>query len=86
MGGQICKEKIILNGGTIESEVSQLCYRIQEPDTQELSEKAGYEMVELFNKAEDLILRAKRIWLESQGFEGPWPHALTFRQIDNDEP
>jgi len=76
MGGLACKEKIILNGGTIENEVKLLCYRIQEPGLQ-LSDDAGYKMVELFNQAEDLIFQAKRVWLESQTFDGPWPHSLT---------
>lgn len=76
MGGIACKEKIILNGGTIESEVNQLCYRIQEPEAIELSEDSGYKMVELLNTAEDCVFQAKRIWLESQGFAGPWPHSL----------
>lgn len=77
MGGLPCKEKIILNGGTIESEVHLLCYRIQDPATIELPEDIGYKIVEEFNAAEDCIFRAKRLWLESQGFNGPWPNALS---------
>ncbi len=76
MGGLACKEKIILNGGTIEFETSQLCRRVDSPDTQELSEDDGYKMVELLNTAEDCVFKAKYIWLESQGFEGPWPNSL----------
>ncbi len=77
MGGQACKEKIILNGGTIEFETSQLVRRVDHPDTKALSDDDGYKMVELLNTAEDCIFKAKYIWLESQGFAGPWPHSLS---------
>lgn len=76
MGGQACKVKIILNGGTIESEVHALCYQIQESD---ISDEVGYEIVEYLNHAENLIFGAKHIFLKSQGFNGPWPHSLSFK-------
>jgi len=74
MGGQQCKLKIILNGDTIQSETKALCYQLQELP---LDDATGYKIVELFNKAEDAVMKAKRVWLESQGFNGPWPHSLT---------
>lgn len=73
MGGQSCKLKIILNGDTIQSELRSLCYEVKE---HEIDDTAGYKMVDLLNKAEDLVFQAKRIWLESQGFTGPFPHSL----------
>jgi hypothetical protein len=76
MGGLACKEKIILNGGTIRSELEYLCGRISLP-TITIPDDAGYKMVEMLNAAEDLIFKAKRVYLESQGFTGPWPHALS---------
>lgn len=79
MGGLPCKEKILLNGGDIRNTVEMLCYRIQEPGI-ELSEDVGYKIVELFNTAEDAVFRAKRIYLESQGFTGPWPHAMNYKE------
>ena len=78
MGGLPCKEKIILNGGCIASTLEYLCDRVVAPGTVELSEDAGYKMVELLNTAEDAVFQAQRVWLESQGFEGPWPHSLNF--------
>lgn len=73
MGGQACKLKTILNGETIQSELKSLCYQVSELP---LTDDAGYKMVELLNKAEDCVFKAKRVWLESQGFQGPWPHSL----------
>lgn len=75
MGGLACKTKIILNGGTIQSELAQLCYEVKE--AKDLPDKEGYEMVGYLNEAEDLVFKAKRVYLESQGFHGPWPHALS---------
>lgn len=73
MGGAQCRLKVILNGDTIQSELKSLCYQVQEVP---LPDDAGYKMVELLNKAEDLVFKAKRVWLESQGFNGPWPKSL----------
>lgn len=75
MGGQPCRLKAILNGETIESEARMLCYQIRQPEI-EIPDDAGYKIVEELNTAEDAMFRAKRIFLESQGFDGPWPHAL----------
>lgn len=74
MGGNPCRTKAILNGGTIENEVKMLCYEIQKV---ELSDDVGYAIVKLFNQAEDAVFKAKRVFLESQmGFDGPWPNSL----------
>lgn len=75
MGGNPCRFKIIMNGGTIQSELYQLCYQIQEEGV-EIPDDAGYKMVEYLNHAEDLVFKAKRLFLESQGFNGPWPNSL----------
>jgi len=74
MGGLPCKEKIILNGRTIQSELNALCYQIEEAE--DIDESSGYKMVEYLNHAEDVVFKAKRVWLESRGFKGPWPHSL----------
>jgi hypothetical protein len=79
VGGLPCKEKIILNGGDIVGVLEYLCQRVQAPGTVELSEDAGYKIVELLNTAEDAVFRAQRVWLESQGFTGPWPHAMNYK-------
>jgi hypothetical protein len=68
--------KIILNGKTIQSELVALCYQVDETEASELPYDEGIKMVELLNKAEDLVFKAKRIFLESQGFNGPWPKSL----------
>jgi hypothetical protein len=86
MGGLPCKEKILLNGGTIASEAGMLLSRVAAPGTVELTEEDGYEIIKHLNTAEDAMFRAKRAWLKSQNYDGPLPHALTFRKIDNDEP
>lgn len=78
MGGQSCKLKIILNGGTIENELHEICYNIQENDVV-IPDDAGYKMVEYLNQAEDLIFKFKRAYLESQGFTGPFPHAMDYK-------
>lgn len=80
MGGLPCKEKIILNGGTIEGEVNLLCYRVQAPGTIELTEEQGYEIIKHLNTAEDEVFKAKAAWLRSQGFDGPLPHSLGGKQ------
>lgn len=74
MGGLPCKQKIILNGRTIQSELEALCYQIQE--LKDLDDAVGYKLVDYLNAAEDLVFKAKRVYLESQGFSGPWPHSL----------
>lgn len=76
MGGAGCKLKVILNGGTIQSELKMLCYQVQE--LTDLPDEVGYKMVEYLNHAEDLVFKAKRVFLESQSFKGPWPQSLTF--------
>lgn len=80
MGGAACKAKIILNGRTIQSELDALCYQIEE--LKDLDDATGYKMVHYLNAAEDLVFRAKRAYLESVGFDGPWPHSLSIGPDD----
>jgi hypothetical protein len=77
MGGLACKEKIILNGGTIEGEANYLCARVIAPGTVELTEEQGYEIIKHLNTAEDEMFKAKKAWLKSQGYDGPLPHSLS---------
>lgn len=84
MGGNPCRFKIILNGETIQSELRSLCYQVQEEGV-EIDDAHSYEMVELLNHAENLVFKAKRAFLESQGFvgsdaQGGWPHSLDFKK------
>ena len=76
MGGQSCKAKIILNGGAIQDAANRLCYQIEEVPYEDFPEKEGLEIVDLLNRAENLVFKAQRVFLESQGFTGPWPKAL----------
>ncbi len=78
MGGLPCKEKIILNGGDIGHFAEQLCYRIQAPGTVEINEDDGYAIIKHMNAAEDELCKAKAIWLKTQGYDGPLPHALSW--------
>lgn len=73
MGGSSCKLKIILNGGTIQDELNRLMPLV---DKYDIDDAVGYKMVEMLNEAEDLVIKAKRCWLESQGFSGPFPKSM----------
>ena len=75
MGGNPCRYKIILNGGTIQAELHQLCYQVED-ELIEIPYDVGEKMVEYLNEAENLVFKAKRLFLESQGFKGPWPKSL----------
>jgi hypothetical protein len=76
MGSTACKAKILLNGGMIQSAVHELCYQVQEVSYEQLPEKEGLEIVDLLNRAENLVFKAQKVFLESQGFTGPWPKSL----------
>ncbi len=76
MGGTACKAKIILNGGMIQSAAAELCYQVEEVSYEDFPEKEGLEIVDLLNRAENLVFQAQRVFLESQGFAGPWPKSL----------
>lgn len=80
MGGQPCRFKALMNGETIQGELNQLCYQIDDKDVV-IDDASLYKIVEFLNHAEDLVFKAKRVFLESQGFhgteeQGGWPHAL----------
>jgi len=76
MGGEACKAKIILNGGAIQDAAHRLCYQIEGVEAADFPYEQGLEMVDLLNRAENLVFKAQRVFLESQGFTGPWPKAL----------
>jgi hypothetical protein len=78
MGGTPCKTKIILNGARTQSNLEHLCYAIQEEGVT-IPDDAGYEIVEQLNIAEDATNRATRLFLESQGFTGPFDHSLNIK-------
>lgn len=77
MGGVACKTKVILNGGAIQDMAHRLCYEVEKVSGEDFPYKEGIEIVKLLNGAEDLVARAQRVFLESQGFQGPWPKSLS---------
>lgn len=60
----------------IQAAAEKLCYMVEDMDYEELPEKAGLEMADLLNRAENLVFKAQRVFLESQGYQGPWPKSL----------
>lgn len=76
MGGQACKAKVILNGAMIQDAAARLCYLVDEVPYEDFPQTEGLEMVDLLNRAENLVFKAQRKFLESQGFNGPWPKSL----------
>lgn len=76
VSGTACKAKIILNGGMIQAATSELCYQVDEIPYADFPEKEGLEIVDLLNRAENLVFKAQRVLLESIGFHGPWPKSL----------
>lgn len=77
MGGVACKAKVILNGGDVQDGASRLCYLVEETDYSALTEDQWLNIVKHLNAAEDSVDRAKRSFLESLGFNGPWPKSLS---------
>lgn len=75
MGGRPCQLKVILNTGTVLSEAASLHEAASDPDI-EIPDDVGYKIVECLNEAEDCMFKAKRLFLESQGFTGPWPKSM----------
>jgi len=76
MGGTSCKAKIILNGSSIYNEAEELCAQVEATDAETFDYEAGLAMVGLLNAAEDAVFAAKRVFLEMNGFSGPWPASL----------
>lgn len=76
MGALACRQKIIMNGLMVETIIKAVCYQVQETDYISNSE-AEYEMIDYLNEMEDLAFKFQRKFLESQDYDGPWPHALT---------
>lgn len=76
MGGGPCRAKALLNGLTIQNEVEGLTFAIQQVEPDETNVKLWYAIVEHLNAAEDAVFKAKRCFLQTQGFDGPWPHSM----------
>lgn len=76
MGGTACKAKIILNGGAIQDAANRLCYQVEEIPGETFPYKEGIEIVKHLNDAEESVMKAQRVFLESLGFNGPWPKSL----------
>lgn len=79
MGGLPCKWKILNNSETIESEAGALRRSVNDAEI-DVEGDVGYKIITELNTAEDAVFRAKRLFLESQGFEGPWPNSLKSRK------
>lgn len=73
MGGFPCHAKQILNGRTIINETTELLKML---DDASMDDDYGYKIVDYLNAAEDAVFGAKRMFLESQGFKGPFPKSL----------
>lgn len=76
MGGISCKAKVILNGGAVEDAASRLCYLVDETEYSALTDEQWTSVIKHLNAAEDSTGKATRAFLESLGFEGPWPNSL----------
>lgn len=76
MGGMPCKAKALMNGLTIQNEVEALMFSIEQVTPNDADLKSWYAVVEHLNSAEDAVFRAKRCFLQTQGFDGPWPHSM----------
>jgi hypothetical protein len=75
MGGAACK-KIIINGGRIMLNTADIHDAAVKADTEGGYLENDAKIVELFNEMEDLSFKALRLYLEGQGFKGPWPKSM----------
>ena len=76
MGGAACA-KIIRNG----LRIIQITENIVE-DARKAEAKAEYihndmEIVKCLNEMEDIAFKMDRLYLEGEGFTGPWPHSMS---------
>lgn len=76
MGGVACKAKVILNGGMVEAGANKLCYLVDETEYDALTDEQWTAVIKHLNAAEDSVGKAHRAFLESLGFNGPWPNSL----------
>lgn len=78
MGGRPCLEKIILNTGVIALTADQLQAEVEylRDKGETINDDDGYKIVELLNKAENLMFDAQKTYLESTGFVGPFPRSM----------
>ena len=79
-GGQCpeCEAKVILNGGVAARVLDETCKTIYRHIESGKHLDNQLELVEMANALEDQVFIFQRKVLESIGFQGPWPHALTF--------
>ncbi len=76
MSGTACKAKIILNGLMVETIIQGVCYQIQE-ETYVEDYDAELKMAVILNRMEDDAFKLQKLYLESQGYDGPWPKAMS---------
>lgn len=67
---------MILNGGAVLDGANRLCYLVEETDYTALTDDQWIGVIRHLNAAEDSVNRAQRSFLESLGFNGPWPNSL----------
>lgn len=75
MGGSSCRLKILINSNMIESVIDGVCCQIQEPGY-EGDYDSELKMIDYLNEMEDMAFKFQRVFLESQGYKGPWPKAM----------
>lgn len=78
MGGRPCIEKILLNTGIIALTADQMHEEAEwlRQKGESINDDDGYKIVDCLNKAENLMFDAHRIYLESTGFNGPFPRSM----------
>ena len=73
-----CAAKVILNGGVAARVLDETCSTIYSHLEAGKTLKNELKLVEMANKLEDDCFKFQRAVLEAMGFNGPWPHSLTF--------
>lgn len=72
--------KVILNGGIAARVLDETCESVYDflEHGGKFDKTTLAQLVVKANEIEDLVFRFQRAVLEGQGFNGPWPHSLTF--------
>lgn len=80
-----CQTKIVIDGGLTGKVFEETCYGIKSFLSAGGTFRDGSRVLAQLIKAENEAFKFMRIALEEMGYEGPWPHSLSFREHD-DEP
>lgn len=71
-----CQTKIIINGDVAAKILETTCEAIERHLAGGGKLPRGLEMIVLLNQIENDAFKLQRMFLESVGFTGPWPHSL----------